>query len=430
MLRFITNKMNNKGTYQNFVKRMFPKIQRKFPTSKPSSVMRKVAGQWRKKKITQREPQLIGKGAYGCAYKPALKCNDEEDPNAVAKLMNGKTYDKEIIGATIMKGVDGKGQFSMKAIESCDIGDKDQPLVSVCNTGRENNPILVGQDIVKIIYSDEGNSIRTMVCPDSKDPNRAFRVLLNMLYHIIQGLQIMTSKGVVHADIKPDNIAILPTSKHAKLIDFGLVTTRNEFFQTDVYLSLYKYWPPEWITIMWLCYQKKVSQTGYPINISVDYIRNLNQNPTIKNLLENQQELFGLMKTITSPQYMQAMNTILSYGNTNNAGKFVTYVGTSPDVLLTQEESDRSIEFIQKAATVDKIYNRIFETWDVYGLGTTIYILYRGVCRSLFTAPDGSDLPASFVNLIDGMVTYDFASRFSPTQVKDMAKNIILGKPI
>ena len=113
------------------MKRMFPKIQRKFPTSKPSSVMRKVAGQWRKKKITQREPQLIGKGAYGCAYKPALKCNGEEDPNAVAKLMNGKTYDKEIIGATIMKGVDGKGQFSMKAIESCDIGDNDRPLVCV-----------------------------------------------------------------------------------------------------------------------------------------------------------------------------------------------------------------------------------------------------------------------------------------------------------
>jgi len=48
----------------------------------------------------------------------------------------------------------------------------------------------------------------------------------------------------------------------------------------------------------------------------------------------------------------------------------------------------------------------------------------------LFKAPDDSDLPASFVNLIDGMITYDFSSRFSPTQGKDMATNIILGNTI
>lgn len=417
MLRFITNKMNNKGTYQNFVKRMFPKIQRKFPTSKPSSVMRKVAGQWRKKKITQREPQLIGKGAHGCAYKPAVRCDGQEDSRTISKLINDDSYDEEMNGAMIMKNIDRKGQFSMTIIESCEAGDNDKNQIASC-------PVL-GPEPKKIIYSDEGNSIRTMVCPDSNDPLKAFRALLNMLYHVIQGLQIMTSKHVVHADIKPDNIAILPTSKHAKLIDFGLVATKDVFFMRSIYLSLYKYWPPEWITLMWLCYQQITNAI-----LSESTIRNFYTNTKIFMMLSNKTRLFSLMKNITSAQYMQTMNTILTYGYTNNMGVFSTYIGTSPDVLLTQEESDKTIEFIQKATTIDEIYNRIFETWDVYGLGMTIYFLYRGACRSLFKAPDGSDLPASFVNLIDGMITYDFSSRFSPTQVKDMAKNIILGNTI
>lgn len=408
--------MKRLNKYQGFVKRTFPKLRRKFPNSKPKTIMKKVAIQWRKMRITQREPQLIGKGASGCAYKPAVKCNGEEDPTVVAKLIGVDSYYEEVDGAIHMKRIDPRGNFSMVLLEQCDTGDIDKSLIDSC-------PILNGIDTKKLIYSDEGNSIRTMVCMD-KDPGRAFRALLNTLFHIIQGLDIMVKKQTVHADIKADNISLKDGAKHAKLIDFGLVSTKFTFFNNPVFLNPYKYWPPEWITLMWLCYQKKIV-SGYPIKLSQNYIVKLNNNPTVINLLGRKDELFQLMKQISVEEYITAMNTILSYGKMNQAGLFVSLVGLHPGVLITNQEAESSINFIHQANTIDDVYDRIFQSWDVYGLGMTIYMLYRGSCRSLFTKDDGSDLPNIFTMMVDGMLTYDFSSRMTPAEVVDMARKII-----
>lgn len=405
--------MKRINKYQGFVKRTFPKLRRKFPNSNPKTILKKVAMQWRKKKISQREPKLIGKGASGCAYKPAVKCNGEEDSTVVAKLIGVDSYYEEVDGAMHMKRIDPKGNFSMVLLEKCDAGDIDKPLIDSC-------PSLTGIDTKKLIYSDEGNSIRTMMCMD-KDPTRAFRALLNTLFYIIQGLEIMVKKQTVHADIKADNISLKDGAKHAKLIDFGLVSTKFTFFNNPVFLNLYKYWPPEWITLMWLCYQKS-HRIGH---ITQNYIVNLNKNPTVINLLGKKDELFQLMKQITVEEYTTTMNTILSYGKMNQAGTFVSLVGLHPGVLITTQEAEKSINFIQQANTIDDIYDRIFQSWDVYGLGMTIYMLYRGSCRSLFTKDDGSDLPAIFTMLMDGMLTYDFSSRMTPAEVSYVAKRMI-----
>lgn len=406
---------------------MFPKLKQKFPSDKPTTLMRKIAKEWRRRRndgLNMNNPLLVGQGAAGCVFKPAVRCDGKEDDNSITKLINGENYYEEVDGAMIMKRIDPKGQFSMTILESCKAGDNDNLLVEQCS-------VLSRMDTRKIIYSYEGKSIKSMICLDKTDPSRAFRALLNTLFHVIQGLQIMVSRNVVHADIKPDNIAIRDGAKHAKLIDFGLVTTRDFFFLNSVYLSPYRYWPPEWMTLMWLCY-KKSSNGSYSVDISENYIRNLSKNETVIQLLSvnNRDKLLNLMKSITPSEYMQTMNTILSYGYMNKAGVFTAYVGLSPDILLTGEESDSTINFIQNAENIDTIYNRIFETWDVYGLGMTIYFLYRGTCRSLFKAPDGSDLPTTFVKLLDGMMTYDFSNRFSPSTVVNMARKIIKNEPL
>jgi serine/threonine protein kinase len=384
-----------------------------------------------------KDPVLIGKGAAGCAFKPSKRCNGKEDAKYIAKLINKKNYYEEIEGAMIMKKIDPDGIFSMTIKETCSAKDADKPLIDSC-------PVLNKSDIKKIIYSDEGSSIRTLMCLDN-EPDRAFRALLRILMNVIQGLQTMTQVGqvsdsiiankeiprAVHADIKPENIASKEGAENAKLIDFGLVTTRDMFFYNSVFLSPYRYWPPEWITLMWLCY-KKNSTGSYPIQISESYIRDLSNNTSVIQLLSqpNREKLFNLMKSITPKEYMEAMNTILSYGKVNDAGVFTTYVGLSPEILLTMEESENTINFIQQAGDIDVIYDRIFNTWDVYGLGMTIYLLYRGTCRSLFVKEDGSDLPPTFVELLDGMMTYDFSNRFTPDVVVNMAEKIINEEPI
>ena len=52
-------------------------------------------------------------------------------------------------------------------------------------------------------------------------PTRVYRYLLLILRDLVTGLQLVHSKGIIHSDIKPDNIIITPALV-PKLVDFGL----------------------------------------------------------------------------------------------------------------------------------------------------------------------------------------------------------------
>jgi serine/threonine protein kinase len=58
-------------------------------------------------------------------------------------------------------------------------------------------------------------------------------ILLNF-HHLLMGLKLFKDNGVVHRDIKPQNIVYNPETKKMMYIDFGLTTTKDNIIQESV----------------------------------------------------------------------------------------------------------------------------------------------------------------------------------------------------
>ena len=72
---------------------------------------------------------------------------------------------------------------------------------------------------------------------------------LHLALCILKGLRVFHRKGIVHKDIKPDNIFI-DSFNNAKIGDYGVMTHTNNktsFYQTD-FMTPNNFRPPEFIT--------------------------------------------------------------------------------------------------------------------------------------------------------------------------------------
>jgi serine/threonine protein kinase len=186
---------------------------------------------------------FLGSGTYGCIFYPAIKCKNNKNVQGVGKIFSTTDErDTEFdIGKKLQK-IDKKGSYLNIMVDECDV-DMNYLLKAakdVCNhvdAGKTNYNQLVykdkGKDLYKTMkdsrYSIFDNTIRDQICS------------------LIKGVQLLQKNGLVHLDIKPENI-LINESKKLLLIDFGLMRTFAKVFITkNMYILQHTYpvYPPE-----------------------------------------------------------------------------------------------------------------------------------------------------------------------------------------
>lgn len=78
----------------------------------------------------------------------------------------------------------------------------------------------------------EGRSLKE-VCADGPMPLPAF---YEMALQLVAGLEAAHDKGIVHRDVKPSNVMVMPDGK-AKLVDFGLASSLTHAAETTTTVS-------------------------------------------------------------------------------------------------------------------------------------------------------------------------------------------------
>ena len=159
---------------------------------------------------------LVGQGAYGCVFRPALACkkNTRNRPGQISKLMDGADAIEELKQRDLFHSIDPTQKYFLYPFEICD-----PKMPFNAKNGVKN--CVVPMKVQKILQSlDGGESIGSVKVEKAEYP-----AFFKSITNLFEGLEKAHAKDVIHNDIKPDNIVIAKTDKgtfNARFIDFGI----------------------------------------------------------------------------------------------------------------------------------------------------------------------------------------------------------------
>lgn len=165
---------------------------------------------------------IIGRGAMGIIY----KAHDSLIDRTVAlKTIKQDCLDSEDAEQILLR-------FKTEAQAA---GRLSHPnIVTVYEYGEDNGTAFIAMEYV------EGRNLREAITNKERFPLEA---VINIIQGILDGLAYAHGKGVIHRDIKPDNILLLENGK-IKITDFGIariessnLTQHGDLLGTPAYMS-------------------------------------------------------------------------------------------------------------------------------------------------------------------------------------------------
>ena len=151
----------------------------------------------------------LGRGAMGIVYKA-------EDPN----------LDRVVALKTILLSDDAEGRKDYHKrffLEAKAAGKLTHPhIVTTYDFGEEDDLAYLAMELL------EGDDLRTRM----KEGPLAIADSVDIAQQVADGLGFAHERGVVHRDIKPGNIMLLPRGQ-AKIMDFGIARMRSDDFKTS-----------------------------------------------------------------------------------------------------------------------------------------------------------------------------------------------------
>jgi serine/threonine protein kinase/Tol biopolymer transport system component len=168
--------------------------------------------------------QILGSGGMGVVYRA-------ED------LSLKRLVALKVMKPTVAANPDAKARF-MKEAEATAAIEHDN-IVTIYQVGEDNGIPFIAMQFLK------GESLQARLDRVEKLPEaEALRIGLE----VANGLQAAHSQGLIHRDIKPDNIWLQEGNDRVRILDFGLVRNSAEdagLTQSGVVLGTPKYMAPE-----------------------------------------------------------------------------------------------------------------------------------------------------------------------------------------
>jgi len=193
---------------------------------------------------------FLGKGTYGCVFKPAVDCVDGNTyPDKVGKVFFHQIgYDEEKNVDKILGPIDPDQKYLLypsdkKCKVTQDQVEKADPRPRACGIAEE-----VGESPYDQMVMNDGGFSLDKYLDDVKITRRdACRIL----YGTFAAVDLLVKHKLVHQDIKDGNI-VVDAKGQSKLIDFGFLMTFKAFSQQDIlFASEYYVNGPEYRLVMY-----------------------------------------------------------------------------------------------------------------------------------------------------------------------------------
>jgi serine/threonine protein kinase/predicted CopG family antitoxin len=191
-------------------------------------------------------PKFVAEGAYGCVHRPSLFCNPPYHPDytgKVSKVMTTKNMNKELKEYVLIERADPRNDFYLGKPETCPLGISpiNQPPIEKCRMGK--NIVQNPQDYSLILMKDGGTNWDEFADQMSglpvnhKNTERMEHFWLEAR-RMIYGVKAFINKGIMHHDLKAQNIVYNEPTTRSNFIDFGLM---EDMKQTEVACNQNRY---------------------------------------------------------------------------------------------------------------------------------------------------------------------------------------------
>jgi serine/threonine protein kinase len=322
---------------------------------------------------------VIGEGTYGCVQKPSLHCSKKTDigsdfnyKNYVSKIMKTKDAETELKEFIVMDTYDPTNKYHLGPSMLCQpelndkIIDKD---ISSCKYIKSNE-IKSHPNDYKIMLMKFGGPDFKNLCSSELHKYLSTKKRLKTdqfwleVHHLITGLQFFKKSGLVHNDIKPQNILFNMKTGKLAFIDFGLMRSKEEIIQSskksDNFLGIYHWSYPFECGLM--NKQKYDEYRGLSVSRKNTYKNQLSE-MIIHNTKTNTFKM-----PISNPN---AFNILFAYINLN---------GDPPPSVTKYGYIEHFFDGINNLMSdTDNTYNDILtdivNSIDIYGLGFTLQFI-------------------------------------------------------
>lgn len=204
---------------------------------------------------------FLGEGTYGCVLHPAPDCTSEEHQMTVKKGAIPQPTPANTIGKIFNSAEDANDEWTRSQLIAQ--ADPDQTYFLYATSQCATTSAMIQRDASarkcrKVSMQNPNTTYPLLKMPFGGVPLSDFvmknRVLpieefLAYMEHIFKGLSVLSKNGLVHQDMKFDNILVYPSEKRASIIDIGLLVHANDAFNPEKNEFIFSgYWlhPPEY----------------------------------------------------------------------------------------------------------------------------------------------------------------------------------------
>ena len=226
--------------------------------------------------------RLLNQGSYGCAYRPGITCKgNKQSVKFITKLQVDKdsSENEYHIGTYIRKNIPLSNTMFAPILDLCPISISkiNDDSIEECDViKKQENPSLFSN---KIRYVGK-DSLEVYLYNRLKKYKSFISQLLETHLYLINSFSKLVEAGIVHYDVKENNIIYDPTQHVPIIIDFGLSFIINNL-KTDmdyksafyVFATDYPPWCLEIVLISYIVQQKylqKKSETSSWMETVID----------------------------------------------------------------------------------------------------------------------------------------------------------------
>jgi len=285
-------------------------------------------------------PKIIGEGAYGCVIQPSIDINGNPDtvPGYISKIeIEKSTIDNEINVSNKIKQIpDYEDRFS-PILENVplELGKINVKEVNDCKIV-ESQTGDAKLEINKIKYVGKDTLESYLLNILEENPNKFIEILITTHIYLLDSLSELNTAGIIHNDIKENNILCRDETGIPILIDFGLS------IETE-YLKL-----PEPASILGSLTQEKGGSHIYKYFFKYE--------PSYE-VWCIELHILNFMLTelnrewLTSPVTQEQINYLLSYGSELRSTPYVpeTSLSRAPFLELLSKDEDRFSSYLNKS---------------------------------------------------------------------------------